>query len=204
MIEAAGGNENLPQLALQCSGVSNKVSTLGCFFYIQFCSLNEEYVMSADDLLRSYSQENASSAGRVSSLVGKPEGDLYALLASRASMQDAGSVDLDDRFRTSYDTDELNRGPAIELGKRIFARCSRAAHDFCCNPSGEDKELRDKMLNAIFSKEGGGVALLAGGLVAAIGLSPAVAALVAALLVKLIIAPTAAEVCSAWGEALKL
>jgi hypothetical protein len=59
------------------------------------------------------------------------------------------------------------------------------------------------MLKAIFSKEGGGIALLAGGLVAAFGLSPAIAAIVAALLVKLIIAPTAAEVCAEWENTLK-
>jgi len=58
-------------------------------------------------------------------------------------------------------------------------------------------------LKAIFSKEGGGVALLAGGLVAAFGFSPAIAAVVAALLVKLIIAPTAAEVCAEWSKTLK-
>jgi hypothetical protein len=59
------------------------------------------------------------------------------------------------------------------------------------------------MLNAIFSKHGGGVALLAGGLVAVFGLSPAIAAVVAALLVKIIIAPTANEICSTWGATLK-
>jgi hypothetical protein len=148
-------------------------------------------------------QKNAVEAERVLSLVDKPEGDLYALLASRVSETDSGVGGADDRFRTEYDPDDLERGPAADLGKRIFVRCSRAAHQFCCTPGTEDKELRDQMLKAIFSKEGGGIALLAGGLVAAFGLSPAIAAIVAALLVKLIIAPTAAEVCAEWENTLK-
>jgi len=159
--------------------------------------------MSSDDLLRSLAEKHAGEASRVSSLVSKPENELYALLASRALEPDSGVGSADDRFRTVYDVDDLQRGPAVELGKRIFTRCSRATHDFCCAPGDEDKKLRDQMLNAIFSKDGGGVALLAGGLVAAFGLSPAIAALVAALLVKIIIAPTTAEICSAWGASLR-
>jgi hypothetical protein len=159
--------------------------------------------MSADDLLRSLAEKNAGEASRVASLISRPENDLYALLASRVSDPGAAVGSADDRFRTAYDIDDLERGPAAELGKRIFGRCSRAAHDFCCSSGADDKKLRDQMLNAIFSKDSGGVALLAGGLVAAFGLSPAIAAVVAALLVKIIVAPAAEELCSTWGATLK-
>ncbi|WP_194456316.1 hypothetical protein [Bradyrhizobium sp. CCBAU 53421] len=159
--------------------------------------------MSSDDLLRSFVDQHKGEARQVASLVDKSENDLYALLASRVSTPGAGMGAADDRFRTQFDPDDLERGPAIDLGKRIFFRCSQAAHEFCCSPGDQDRKLRDQMLNAIFSKEGGGIALLAGGLVTAFGLSPAVAAVVAALLVKIIVAPTIKEVCSAWGEALK-
>ncbi|OKO83554.1 hypothetical protein [Bradyrhizobium sp. NAS96.2] len=159
--------------------------------------------MSSDDLLRSFVEQHKGEAHQVASLVTKSESDLYALLASRVSTPAAGIGDPDDRFRTESDPDDLERGAAVELGKRIFFRCSQAAHDFCCSPGDQDRKLRDEMLSAIFSKEGGGIALLAGALVTAFGLSPAVAAVVAALLVKIIVAPTIAEVCSAWGNALK-
>jgi precorrin-3B methylase len=75
-------------------------------------------------------------------------------------------------------------------------------HAFLCDPGAEDRQLRDRMLNAILAKDGGGVAVVAGGLVAAFGMSPAVAAIVAALAVKLIVAPAAKELCKTWGDAL--
>lgn len=157
--------------------------------------------MSRDDLLRSLAQKHSGEATRATSLIGKDEDELYQMLASSVSAAGIPTGSVDDRFRDAYD--ELERGPAIELGKRIFARCSRAAHEFCCSPGEEDKMLRDQMLKVIFSKDTSGVALLAGGLVAAFGLSPAIAAVVSALLVKLVVAPTAQEVCSTWGASLR-
>jgi len=159
--------------------------------------------MVTDDTLRSLATKHANEASKVASLVSKPENELYALLAARTSERIGIVGSSDDKFRTAYNRDDLMRGPPSELGKRIFMRCSRAAHDFCCSPSDEDRNLQNQMLNAIFSKDGGGVALLAGGLVAAFGLSPAIAAVVAALLVKIVVAPTAQELCAAWGATLK-
>jgi len=62
--------------------------------------------------------------------------------------------------------------------------------------------LRHRLMSALTGREGGAPALLAGTLVAAFGLSPAVAALVAALLMKLVIAPAKDELCQSWAAAL--
>jgi hypothetical protein len=160
-------------------------------------------VMDSDDLLRSLVDNHARDAGNVGTLLRKKEDDLYALLALRLSAPGAGVGAGEDRFQTAYTDDDLLRSAAaVALGKRVFVRWSLAFHDFLCHPGDEDKKLREQMLNAIISKEGVGLALLAGGLVAGFGLSPAVAAVVAALVVKLVVAPAADEVCRAWGDSL--
>jgi hypothetical protein len=163
--------------------------------------------MDSDELLRAAAQKQTdlanNEAKRLDALLNQREPDLYSLLAARITEPVAGSAAANDRFRGRIDLDELDRSTAaVELGKRIFARWSRALHDFLCSPSTEDKNLRDDMLQAIFSKQGGGVAIIAGGLVATFGASPAIAAVVAALLVKLIMAPAVDEVCKAWAETL--
>ena len=75
-------------------------------------------------------------------------------------------------------------------------------HDFLCTSGGEEQDLRRRLMSALTGRDGGAPALLAGTLVAAFGVSPAVAALVAALLMKLVIAPAKDELCQSWAASL--
>jgi hypothetical protein len=101
------------------------------------------------------------------------------------------------------DRDGLPRdSAAIAVGRRILARWSRTMHDFLCKSGGDEEDLRERLFNAITGRDGGATALLAGTLVAAFGASPGVAAIVAALLMKLVIAPAQDELCQAWAAAL--
>ena len=155
--------------------------------------------MSSDDLLRSRANAAAQATDVTDIALAQSEDTLYALLA--ANLLDGGAAD--HRTRSAFDTDDLMRSEAtVQLGRRVFARWSRALHDFLCTPGAEDQQLRERLLNAIFARDGGGVAIVSGGLVAAFGLSPGVAAIVATLVVKLVVAPAQGELCEAWGQSL--
>lgn len=127
-----------------------------------------------------------------------PKDELFALLGNIAE-----NPDLSRGYR-SVSVDSINRSDAsISLGRRVFGAWSRALHGFLCNPSAEDNELSQKILQAIFSNKGGGAALLAGLLITSFGLAPATAAIVAALTMRIVFEPAANEICSAWEENLK-
>ena len=153
-----------------------------------------------NDLFRSAVTRNAAAAAGTEGLYGKSESDLYALLTEMAADPVKAIGPAASPFRLPIDDDDLHRSnAATDLGKRIFARWSRAFHDFVCGSDKENKDLKDQILQAIFNKNGGGIAIIAGGLVAAFGLSPAIAAVIATLLIRLIVAPAVDEVCKAWG-----
>jgi hypothetical protein len=117
----------------------------------------------------------------------------------------AGTRDTDGNLRGVLpSSDDLVRsGAAVALGKKIFTRWSKAFHDFLCAPSQDDKDLRDRVLQAIFDKKTGGTAIVAGALVAAFALSPITAGLIAALIMRLIVAPAADGICEAWTDSLQ-
>ena len=156
----------------------------------------------ADDLLRSALVKQKSVATAASSeLLKKTAGELYVQLGALSLDPGAARRGSEGGYRSSVDPDDLQRGPAAsELGRRIFLRWSHALHDFTCKPREEDKALQEQIIQAIFDKNGGGVALLAAGLVTAFGVSPAISAVVAALIVKLIVAPAMDELCKVWDE----
>lgn len=143
-----------------------------------------------------------ANAAIAESLRHNREPDLLAALAQTATRSAEGSPAI--ARMTAIDLDSLPRdSETVELGRRILARWSRSLHQFMCTSDDkEDEELRTRVWNAITGKDGGATALLAGTLVAAFGASPALAALVAALLMKFMISPARDEICSAWKASL--
>lgn len=88
----------------------------------------------------------------------------------------------------------------LELGGRIFRRVERELHEVICGNSAEDKKDRDSILKATGL---GDIALgtaLYTALTASLGMAPAVATVVAALLIKRIFQPAGAEFCKFWGD----
>ncbi|KAA1054454.1 hypothetical protein [Azospirillum argentinense] len=170
--------------------------------------------MDHDDLLRSAVATSMRAKRALDDLQDQSPDDLYRSLAaqvaaasseapSSASFVPTGQAQIsDDDLRRGPQADDLRRGQDIELGKRIFQRWNRTLHEFVCKPNTADQDLRAKLVGALTGTEGGGVALVAGILVAAFGASPAVAAIVAALLIKLVVAPAADEICQVWAAAL--
>jgi hypothetical protein len=57
-------------------------------------------------------------------------------------------------------------------------------------------------MKAIIGKEGGLAALTAGTLVATFGVAPAVAVVVAAILLKVVFEPAGDEICKEWARSL--
>lgn len=89
-----------------------------------------------------------------------------------------------------------------ELGLRIFNRWEREAYGLACGTDAEDTEDRKKILTAF----GLGASAVAGALAATMvswfALAPAIAAVIAALIIKRFFRPVAEEFCAVWGERL--
>lgn len=131
------------------------------------------------------------------------EDQLLEILGTRAS-----AMALDPAVAGSYspsvtaDVDEMGGVDWLKrLGARIFKRLNREAHDLLCGQSAETAEDRQKIREALGSKTTA-AALLAGLLVTHVGVAPAVAAVVATLIMKRFLRPVYEETCAQWGESL--
>jgi hypothetical protein len=148
-------------------------------------------------LLKSVSQAAKLSEPAVDSLTSARDADLFAALGYQLSQSSAGSTQ--GGYDTEFDPDDLPRDTAFQdLGKRLFKRWNKTLHEFVCGSSSEDKALRDRLLGALMGKEGGAAALLAGTLVAVFGVSPALSAVIATLVIRLVVKPAAGEICESW------
>jgi len=120
--------------------------------------------------------------------------DLYELLASVSVQPDLMSLS-----NRALDIDDKARPAGLEkIGRNIFRRWVKSAHDFACKPTESDKELADKLKVAL-TGQAGGIAIIAGVLVSTFGLAPVTSALIAALMMRIFVAPTADEVCKVWS-----
>jgi len=153
-----------------------------------------------DALVHEYARKHYSDAAKTDKLLAIKDPDqLFAMLASRVSLPDAMFRTPADRYGTEINVGELTRStPMVELGKRVFARCSAALHDFLCKPSDQDKQLRDDLIRALVGREVGATSVIAGGLVMLLGMTPAASAVVAAILVQVVVVPAANVLCEQW------
>jgi hypothetical protein len=90
----------------------------------------------------------------------------------------------------------------LDLGGRILHRWERELYGVVCGDAKEDAADRNSILTKI---AGDDIALGAavGGVLISLGVGPAVAVVVAALVIKRIIHPAGNEVCKMWSERLK-
>lgn len=86
------------------------------------------------------------------------------------------------------------------LGQKLFLRWEKAAYALICGEADEDKDDREKLVSAFGLDAITVAAALSGLLVAHLGLAPALASVIAVILVKRF-APVAYGVfCEAWKE----
>lgn len=117
-----------------------------------------------------------------------------------ASMSKSASIAGELNPAVSEDAEHLGTTEdLLELGTRIFRRVEREIHGMVCGGAAEDKGDRESILKATGSDVALGTALYAA-LTASLGLAPAVATVVAALLIKRIFAPAGEEICKFWAE----
>jgi hypothetical protein len=105
---------------------------------------------------------------------------------------------------TGFRRGQIRRARSQSLGRRVFQRWSNVLHQFVCRPTKEDKALRTSILIAMTVRDASGINALAHVLSDSFGLTAQLAVLIAALLVRLVIASAAEEVCQAWAKTLKV
>ncbi len=86
------------------------------------------------------------------------------------------------------------------LGKRIFARLNRELNKMLCGDGKDAQGDREKLADAIGFGDAAVAAVIVEILVGTFAVIPAVAAVVAALILKYIFKPTLDEVCVVWTE----
>lgn len=102
----------------------------------------------------------------------------------------------------TIDQQEMGLEDLAILGRRILGRLERELHAVVCGGGKDDKEDRESILSAVGAGDVALGTILYGVLVTSFGLAPAVATVVAALLIKRVLAPAGNEVCKFWGERL--
>jgi hypothetical protein len=155
-----------------------------------------------EELIEAANEAAARAKKAVEKLKNYSEPDLFLVLNLRVT--DLEKEVGQQAFDLPIDPDRFPRGPGFQqLGKRIYLRWSQSLHSLVCKDGAENRDIRNQILSALSLKDGGGAALIAGFLVTLFGVSPAIAAVVAVLIVRLIVQPAGVEICKSWEDALK-
>jgi hypothetical protein len=142
----------------------------------------------------------------VALLIQSDESQLYEQLGIRASAIErrpelAGSFDPPVTF------DEVAMGPldsVRELGLRIFRRWESSAYGLACGQGADDEDDRKSLTDTFGVNSTTVAAFMAALLVSHFGLAPAIAAVIAAIIVKRFFRPAYEEFCAVWGERVKV
>jgi hypothetical protein len=106
----------------------------------------------------------------------------------------------------SIDLDAAARAPispeVLAAGQQLLKRLNSGLYDLMCNPLGSDSETEkvlDEVINQNYTKAAG---ILAPVLVSGLGLAPAIATLIATLVIKKIAKAGSEEICKSWKASL--
>lgn len=138
----------------------------------------------------------------VGELLLENEDELFEQLGRRAQAIEGPSA-LDDQFDFDVSFDLSGASDAFrQLGARIYQRWEREAFGLVCGSGSGDGADREKLADA-FGVGGTAVAaMITAGLASAFGLAPAIAAVIAAIVVKRFLQPAYEEFCVVWGDRL--
>ena len=134
----------------------------------------------------------------VDQLLMKTEDELFEQLGRRARAIEGPEV-LGDQsdFDVSFDPSDA-RDAFQDLGARIYQRWEREAFRLVCGDGHGDGADRERLVEA-FGVGGTAVgAMITAGLASTFGLAPAIAAVIAAIVVKRFLRPAYEEFCAAW------
>ncbi|MEO0537697.1 MAG: hypothetical protein AAF215_28025 [Cyanobacteria bacterium P01_A01_bin.123] len=90
----------------------------------------------------------------------------------------------------------------LNFGQRLFKRLNDASYELLCKDPFDDGETLRELSKVLEDSTAKAAGLLAPVLVANLGLAPAVAAIVATLIVRTISKAIADEICYTWGRSL--
>ena len=104
------------------------------------------------------------------------------------------SIDVNVAARASIDL------RLLEAGQRLFDRVNPLVYELMCQPLGNDpqtQKILDEAINQNYTKAAG---MLAPVLISGLGLAPAIATLLATLIIKKIANYSATEICDSWKQ----
>jgi hypothetical protein len=105
--------------------------------------------------------------------------------------------------QVTYDQAQMGAKEDVEeLGKRIFDRWNIEAYKLVCGSDVEDIQDRQELLNAFGISDVAVAATLSALLVTNLGISAAIAAVVATLIIKRFFRPAQEEFCLVWKKKL--
>lgn len=139
----------------------------------------------------------------VDKLLKKDEDQLYKELGMRTKALAKDPLLMTRSFDLEVVYDMAAMGPMDDvraLGQQLFKRWTVEANKLLCGTTAEDKEDRDKLRNSFGIDDVTVAAALAALLVVQLGIPAAIAAVVAALLIKRFFHPTYEEFCKAWTK----
>jgi hypothetical protein len=140
----------------------------------------------------------------VEKLLKADERQLYEQLGIRAkAMATDPSKSGDFAPEVTYDAAQMGlKEDVLAFGQRLFKRWNVQAYEVICGAEAAQQE-RSQLMNAFGVSEVTVAAVVASLLVSSLGLAPAVAAVIAALVIKRFFRPVYEEFCATWKKSLE-
>ena len=144
---------------------------------------------------QTYQLDEDVLVAKLGTLSEKMGGDLTGQSAPRGVSLDSIDLDVESRAPISQ--------AAIQAGQKVFDKINAEAYQILCTPLGDKntQETLDKALEENYTKAAG---MLAPVLVSSLGLAPAIAAIVASLIIKKISKDVAGGICATWAKNLNI
>jgi len=145
----------------------------------------------------------------VESLWDLDEEQLAAQIGARAQAieEDAaalGTREIDSASLDSIDVNVAARASIertlLEAGQRLFDRVNPLVYELMCQPLGNDPQTQKILDEAIAQNYTKAAGMLAPVLISGLGLAPAIATLLATLIIKKIANYSATEICDSWKQ----
>lgn len=129
--------------------------------------------------------------------------ELFNVLGARAESLNREPESDIAGFHAAVELPEGIDDELANLGRRIFRRVEREVFALLCGTAEDDNADREKLRNTIGLGPDVVVAGIVSVLVSGLGMAPAIASVVAALLIRRIFQPTYEETCVFWRERLE-
>ncbi|MCQ0092535.1 peptidoglycan recognition family protein [Roseovarius sp. M141] len=136
------------------------------------------------------------------SAAGDDEQALFAELGRRAMMMEADAATAGQVGLGDAPIEEVFFSSFADLGRRIFERVEGQLYHVMCGTDGKDATDRAKLRDAFGLGTNAVTAAIVTVLTGSFGLAPAIAAVAAALLIRVVLKPAYGTTCEFWAERL--